>query len=380
MHVLHGALLEDPHLRSAVAGVSERLAKNPLKRALVLDFNPYWLALYRLHEAGVRPRREHPFVLLDRLGLPVGGSIPDLTFRSPLAAQLTRDAFGTRRGGDGPLRPYMLRIIASAHIVDSTEQASPTSRHDAKVRAPAMTQGFREQLRRAAVAAPIPTIVEPRSDATLMSTGQRIEYARGSSGTLGGYVRDRTTGRTYGVTCGHVVGQGARVSGQGAEMGECTHCLPPVPHPPGARCHAGCATESIADVALISVPGTPPNWIRTTVAPFVTNGDTLTMRVVERGPVTYEVGGAVVEHSIGGACFSRLFEVMAPLHGITPMWFRVATAKLPQPGDSGAWLIKGDAEWAGMVVAADAIRGFATDASVVLNEASARFGMQLEPA
>jgi hypothetical protein len=50
----------------------------------------------------------------------------------------------------------------------------------------------------------------------------------------------------------------------------------------------------------------------------------------------------------------------------------------PDDGDSGAWLIRANTEWTGMVVAADDLFGYALASTGLIVEANSRFKMDLK--
>jgi hypothetical protein len=112
------------------------------------------------------------------------------------------------------------------------------------------------------------------------------------------------------------------------------------------------------DVALIDVSGTSVTNLATSIAATVAPGDIVNMNGATSGSRTYEVGGALVEHSIGGSCWDRLFLFHAPVStGVLPAGVQVALTPPPDDGDSGSWLLRNANEWVGMVVAANPLHG-----------------------
>ncbi|WP_157139080.1 hypothetical protein [Asticcacaulis biprosthecium] len=358
MHQLHLALDEDPTLREYVYSLSDRIGRNPLKHGMVLDLNPFWDAAQRLEAAGLVVPHWHYW--LREGGSPIVFPIPrtsgviDLQQRYDIADYLTEEYFGRDAYG-----PYMLRILA----------APSRSAGDAE---------WRQQLVSAAREAKLPTIVDTVERAQLIATpGDRLTCA-GSSGTLGGFLRDGSYGATYAVTCGHVVSAGS-VSTKAGTLGNCVYATPPKALSSGTVCDANCSQMAKLDVALIDVGTATVSNVATTTCSLVSKGDLVEMRGATSGTVTYEVGGAVVEIEIGGSCWNRLYQLHAPTAGILPFSVSVATTPMPQPGDSGAWVLRNKTEWAGMVVAADPVlTGYALSASEIVKHSNANFSVNLQ--
>lgn len=355
MHILRRALDEDRELAAIVAGLEERIAGNPIKLGLVLDLNPWWLAIFRLHGAGLL--LEHPviwpapYMSLAAAPFVQGARAPlDLSWWHFTVGTLTEEAFGR------PIapRPYLIRIAA---LPRGDEHAY---HHD--------------QLLAAARETPIATVVEFHEPPRLVAAcGDRV-VGPVTHGTLGGFVEDRRSGRRYAVTCGHVISSGAARTLTGP-LGPCVHAVTPTPLPGGVRCSARCGTVTELDAALIDIGTMRVANVASSVATDVANGDTVVMDGAVSGAVTYEVGGYVVNYEIGGACWTGLIQFHAPvLTGILPVSFQVATTPLPRGGDSGAWLIRNGTEWAGMVVASGHLHGFALDADGLLSRLDASTG------
>uniref|UniRef100_B0T714 Uncharacterized protein n=1 Tax=Caulobacter sp. (strain K31) TaxID=366602 RepID=B0T714_CAUSK len=357
MHELQLALDEDADLRGEVAALSERIARNPLKHALVLDLNPFWDAARRLEAAGLpqdvfydwyRGRPLLPTVL------PRSPGLADLSRAYEVAEHLTQQVFGARKRN----QPYLLRIFA----------APASSRSDLELRG---------QLSVAAREAALPTIVETEERASFIAKpGDRLT-GQGGSGTLGGFLRDGHQGTTYAATCGHVVSTGS-VSTSIGLLGPSQHARAPIPLPSSSVCAAGCQHMTRLDLALIDIGHAAATNTVTTEAKVVARGDLVEMHGAASGRMTYEVGGTVVEMDIAGSCWDRLYLLDPPTGGIFPMAVNVATHPPPQPGDSGAWLARNTTEWAGMVVAKNQLHGYALPATVLLSEADKAFGTHLQ--
>ena len=198
-------------------------------------------------------------------------------------------------------------------------------------------------------------------------------------GTLGGYLIDTKGGNTFAVTCGHVVsGGGMQISVHGSAKETVKHISQPVPLPSNQSCHMQCGSVTNLDIALITTNNLMINNVASSVAKIVGNGQMIEMTGATSGKCSYEIGGAVVEHEIGGSCWEKLIQFHAPLSGVLPVAARVGLTNLPQPGDSGAWMIQNNTIWAGMVVASNALFGFGLPASDLLKQANANFRTNLK--
>ncbi len=120
-------------------------------------------------------------------------------------------------------------------------------------------------------------------------------------------------GNIYAVTCGHVISAGAASTPAG-HLGLCTYAQVPAALPPGTFCSLRCGFISDLDVALIDVGTAAVTNVATSVAQYVSPGDIVHMDGATSGNRRSEVGGAVVEHSVGGTCWNRLFLVHAPVN------------------------------------------------------------------
>ena len=359
MHFLHLELEKNWELASVVNGLSESTASKKAKIGIILDLNPFWFQASRLSDAGLEPYfhplrpfswwSAHP---LSVIRIDSGDRLPRLDREFPVVDEMTEFLFG--KSVPNKLQPFLLRIIAHP-------DTDPKSR-DELVLIARETQ--------------IPTLVETHGIPQLISApGSRLVSPTGIQGTLGGYLRDQRGGTVFAVTCGHVI-SGAAMSQNGQQIGTATHRVGPVPLPYGTLCHAGCGSVTELDVALIDTIVTPCNQA-SSIVNIIGNGQIVEMKGATSGTHTYEVGGAVVEYEIGGACWKKLIQFHAPLAGILPASAQVALTQLPKSGDSGAWIIRNNTEWAGMVVASNSLCGFALSASHLVQQANAQFGTDL---
>ena len=364
MHLLHRVLEQRPELRDIIHKLSERTANNPLKHALVLDVNPFWLAAYQLDRAGL------PHNALDYLFFPGalwsygGGGVLDFNRRFP-SAEVRTGAFRGHKNADQSephLNPFLLRIFAL-----------PASETDGK------DFEYRSQLVGAARETPLFTIVETQEMARLTTAaGDSVFSAPNARGTVGGFLRDDQPGTTYAVTCGHVISSGASAFTSAGRLGQCTYAAAPKALPAGSICSVSCGHMTTLDLALIDIRGASATNIANRIANIVSPGDIVEMGGATSGLRRYEVGGAVVEHTIAKTCWDRLYLVHAPCSaGVLPVAVNVAITPPPRGGDSGAWLIRGGSDWAGMVVASNAIFGFALAGTTIVSEAYTSFGMNL---
>jgi len=361
MHFLHRVYDDDGEIRFQIERLRERIQNNPVKTGVILDLNPFWLHRYYSDLAGIHHQwwgfdyRHTP--ILDVLPI---DHIPDLNWRDELAERMIQELLG--REFPKHFTPYLLKIV---------------SRPDETVRSE--TGGFRQELRDAARDCDIPTIIETRPPPRFVtSPGDSVVDSSGSSpGTIGGFLEDAISGDQYAVTCGHVISSGSAIS-NGSTIGNCPHAKDPVPLPSGTHCGIGCGFINNLDVALIDLSGTTVTNKATGIRGVVGTRTRLEMHGATSGHKTYEVGGAVIEHEIGGTCWERLTQFHAPVSSsILPTSFAVAGTSPPKGGDSGAWLLDSSDEWAGMVVASDHLHGYAIAADDMIANSNSEFGVDL---
>ncbi|TNF21256.1 MAG: hypothetical protein EP318_07910 [Rhodobacteraceae bacterium] len=368
MHLLHEEIERNENLSGAISELTERTSENPAKQGLILDINPIWRIAQRLDDAGLDPdifERWHlefprywPWQHL--LGPDSGGPRPDLGRRYPIVDFFTSHARSAQH--DTKFQPFLLRLIAKPEPADQELVEQHTT--------------ARRNLVGAARESRILTVVETHPlPQLLLSPGSRLTAGTGQAGTLGGYLRDRTTGNLFAATCGHIFPSGA-ASSSGWTI---AHVVQPTTSPPGAPCTANCAHITDIDLALLSGTTQATN-VAQRLAGAVWNGQLVDMDGATSGQRTYEIGGAVVEHEIGGACWRKLIQVHAPLGGILHPAAQVALTPTPKPGDSGAWLRQNTNEWAGMIVVSNALFGYALCSDLLVNEANQQFSLDLEVA
>lgn len=373
MHQLQYEFEENSELKGVILNLSERISYNKVKIGIILDINPYWKAAYRVWEMGLEPWRirtgeRDGYNLLDYIynANPSGGLF-DFGWRNEFVKHRTSSDFSHRYEGGKmgfpefpeSFQPYMLRILAKPAFTPEEIEA-------------------RRSLRDAAIQTAIPTIVQTEVPRLIAAPGDGISSGS-SSGTLGGFLRDVSTKQTYAVTCGHVVSAGTVYCGA-SSVGTCrsSDIASPIPFPSGTYCTHGCTSMTHLDVAIIDVGTASVSNTAATIANTITNGDLVEMHGATSGKVDYEVGGWVVELNLAGSCWERLFAIHVPTAGIAPLSARFALHPLPRPGDSGAWLLRNQTEWAGMVVASGHMSGYALAADTIKTEASKEFNRDLD--
>lgn len=372
MHFLQREIERNEELAAAVSSVSEQAASNGVKQGLILDLNPMWLAAFRMQDSGLDPSlipywawpdfRLHRWEGLIKFNY---DRIPDLDSRFPELEEFFAHFY--TKNIPGGLQPFLLRVAARPELRSDRNEDRKESIYEEE----------RQQLIGIANEARIPTIVETHPPSSLLSSpGSRLRSSSGKDGTLGGYVKDRSTSSIFAMTCGHVV-TGAAHDGRGNQIGVTVHSVEPTQLPATSHCHQHCGHLTELDVALIATHRSAPN-VATAVANTLGNGQLVKMDgATTRGTPTYEIGGHVVEYEIGGFCWQNLVQFHAPTRGITPVSVNVATTPLPQPGDSGAWLIRNSNEWAGMVVASNSLFGLALSSTRIIEGCDSQFGTSL---
>ena len=367
MHFLHRELERNEALGSIVYGLSEETAQNESKIGLILDLNPFWHLAVRLYHAGLDPdialhRSSFPpffplhsfwsSSLANLIGPDGGEQLPALHHRFDFVQDMIESL--RKRWIDPDFQPLLLRIIVR-----------PNSDLEAL-----------ETLRSVARAVPIMTVVQTQGLPRLVvAPGSRVtpSPSTGSYGTLGGYLRNQKNSTIFAVTCGHVMSTAsAALDPSGQPIGNPTHVKSPVLLPSGTVCHANCGSVTELDVALIDT-NVPATNKASSIANIVGNGQIVEMNGATSGLKKYEIGGAVVDYDIAGACWKNLIQIHVPLAGILPGFIQFARTKPPQPGDSGAWIIRNNTEWVGMVVASSELFGFALSASDIVRRCDSGF-------
>ena len=360
MHFLQLELERNEALAAVVNALSMRTAEYSTKMGLILDLNPFWLEASRIAYAGLDPDRvlsrflHYPYqpwspFPLRLLELFSGEKLPELGRRFEYVEEANEFFFNRPTKKD--FQPFLLRIIAH----------------------PNPDKDDRDELVAIAREAPIPTVVETHGIPQLIvAPGSQVVSPLGQRGTLGGYLRDLTSNAVFAVTCGHVISCSAKKQVV-PTIGTVTHCAEPIPLPTSKACYASCGFVTDLDIALIDTNVNPSNQA-SSIVNLVGNGQIVEMKGATSGTRTYEIGGAVVDYEIGGACWHKLIQLHAPLSNILHPAVQVARTSSPKQGDSGAWIIRNHTEWAGMVVATSSLFGFALSASDMINQANGVLG------
>jgi hypothetical protein len=363
MHLLHQILDADTILRDIVDNLSNQISGNPFKQALILDLNPYWLAAFRFEQAGLSDDLLWKIPWVFRSGAFFGATISkaDLTWSSKAAHGFTQSIFGPHIRES----PFLLRIFA--YPADGLPTRSPGADQS-------VYDSGRNRLVEAARVTPIPTIVETHPPAHLIAaSGDRVFSPNGGFGTLGGFLEDRRSGSTYGVTCGHVIAAGEARTRAGL-LGQVVHSASPVPLPPGGRCDRGCHDVTDLDVALVNLQSPRAIYTAASVVETISPGNIVEMNGTTSRHKRYEVGPAVVDIEIEGTCWNRLFLIHAPASkSVLEPAVNVWLTPPPAPGDSGAWLLRNGNQWAGMVVASHPLYGYALAGTTIVANSNRRF-------
>jgi hypothetical protein len=244
--------------------------------------------------------------------------------------------------------------------------------------------------------APIRVGVEERRPARLaVGGGGRIGRADRSFGTLGGILRDPATGKSYGVTCGHVAGAGDTIlDDRSAVIGKCVYDIHRVSLQSGAVCDpvllampnpspGNGPAVNMLDCALIDLTCPTTTAAIGGIASALTPGQNVVMRGASTNISRHKLGSLCLSYAFsdGGKeyCFRDTIELLpqprGPFGGIVGDY----TAKVPMKGDSGAWVITDDQPglWACMFFGEDGDRGFAIRSSWIKNWADNSAGRPL---
>ncbi|SRR6266550_4486112 len=350
----------------------EQVCENSVTQGVIVDLNPIWLAGFRLSQAGLDPNLMFDF--FDRgfgfHGFAFHNLLLDLvTEEQPLDASL--DIHWTTGAVDEINRIVFRRELSGIPALLVKVIVSPIVNPELVQARAALVETVRGTR--------FPAIVETRYPAQFVACcGDPCISASGSSGTVGGFLEDRTSGKVYATTCGHVVASG-KVSVHGHLIGTCSHVRVPKALASGQLCNSTSASVNRLDFALIDVGAQKVTNTMSTVARQVFPRETISIAGGESGRHPYEVGGVGMVYPVGGVCFGNLFEVRPPApRGIVSAKLKAALATIPKQGDSGAWVERSSVpDWCGVVVAADHLMGYAMESDSVISEANRQFGMDL---
>ena len=212
--------------------------------------------------------------------------------------------------------------------------------------------------------------------------GSLIESDSGLEGTLGGFVKDASTGDVFGVTCAHVAKSGdeVRVWNSSASafvrIGDCVDSSRFHSH---TNCGSNCFQDPQAvdiDMALIEIDsniftsnnivglGAVSEIMKTSSIPKsvrVSGGKSGVIRLIADN---FGLWNELILPSGGCQCFSDLFELKPTISG--PLASRLAAAFSPmvQNKDSGAWVLSDKADgthgFCGAVIGGNGLTGYAT--------------------
>lgn len=223
--------------------------------------------------------------------------------------------------------------------------------------------------------------IEERPEARFaFDAGDLLNASGGKSGVLGGVLTDAGAGRSYGVTCAHVVAKGERVSDRSnSDMGECVAhstrvplghpqvCDPvtlqmPVPYPGNGP------DLNALDCALVELKSAVTMPSLAGIASALTPGQSVVMNA--RGKrMRFRLGSLALSYRFtdGSAdyCFRDAIELLPQSRFGLGGALGALTAMMPTQGDSGSWVITDETRpvWAGMFFGEDGRRGFAIRAS-----------------
>jgi hypothetical protein len=206
------------------------------------------------------------------------------------------------------------------------------------------------------------------------SIGRAVPPAKGitgTSGTLGGFLRDSSNTRLFAVSCEHVCGgSGTTVyqpppkSPSHSSIGSVIHATSPSPAP---KCNRVRQPVAVADLALIELH---PNVVVSNVFPNLGTVQRVTLigdmtpddLVLFEGATSGHVDAKIAalnlwrEVLVNGVptCFGDMFTIES-----RQAWY--VKPSLSQPGDSGAWILNqtnGITAWDGMLVGGDGVQAY----------------------
>lgn len=369
MHVLR------PYVNSieGLAGFVEEVAGNVVTQGVVLDVNPIWLAAYRMARAGLRPEAFDMHWMLWPALL-----VEDLLLSETIERDTTDFKWSDKSGRVENL---------TRNLLENFHKTLPASALPFLVKVIARPVGTdlaaaRAELVELTAAQNFFALVETRPMGRLAVAPGDVCAAGGSTGTIGGFLRNQNGTTIYAATCGHVVSKHTNVTASGGSLGTCSHSHAPKQLATGQSCTPSCLSANKLDLALIDIGNASVSNTVTGIAAQIASRQSIVLRGGVTNVNIFEVGGLAVTYCPGNSnvCFENLFEVRPrSTGGILNPRIRTALATVPTQGDSGAWLETTSAsEWCGVLVAADTLMGYALEAADVIAEANAHFGMQLQ--
>lgn len=217
-------------------------------------------------------------------------------------------------------------------------------------------EGDLEKAMAIASEAPLLTLVDVRGECRMQFTSGDQVWSGGRRGVIGGFVTDGTN--QFGVTCGHVAVGSKLTDHSGVVVATTTATEQPVPMPSGGVCdptpRAGTPSVTInaIDAAIVSM-STSVKPMSLSLIGSLRQAERLSVQA-RSGRLDFTVRSVAIAMSVksgsSASCFSPLVE-MYPDTGTT------------NAGDSGAWGLKNaGSEWATMVIGADSVSTFGTDA------------------
>jgi len=252
------------------------------------------------------------------------------------------------------------------------------------------------QLVRLLTESPIAVRVEERPPARLAHTGgYGISVAGGKSGTLGGVVRDLVNGKSYGLTCDHVVGSGKAIhDASGAPIGKCTASTVRVPLRSATVCDpvnliipnpfpSNGPDVNTLDCALVELSASTPTLQVVGVAKGLSPGQDVVLHGAATQTTRYKLGSLCLSYTFKDStqdfCFRDTIELLPQPRGPFGGALGYMTAVVPTQGDSGGWVLTDDQPpiWAGLFFGEDGSRGFAIRASWVHDWAEKTIGQSL---
>jgi len=367
-----------------------RVVESEMVQGVVVDYDPLWLGLWRLHtqvsgeafnrlaERLILQGRVPPAWELMLRSSTAEFAPPDPDWRPPWWDEIRHFVGRQRWAGDGP--PFVVKVCL----------LPPQPRRDERL--PELGEyPFEVVFERRAVAELAMPLRQHRPVVGGVSIGAGAKHA----GTLGGVVEDQH-GERWGVSCAHVVDgttgidQPAQRDGSAGPIGYARYLSQLQPSTAGGPCnpyHPSSVLNTV-DATLIEFNGTSADLevlhcgtlSGVTAKQNLNPGTLVEMAGKVSGTRTLEVGGLGVVYRLRDPrtkalhCFHHLFELR------WPQFWRLLGGRPVQRGDSGAWALAsgaGGQEWAGMAIAGDRLVGYAEFAEHVTDWAWTTHGLTL---
>lgn len=355
-------------------GLAEEFLKHDSVHGIIVDLNPLWIQAYARHLKFPNDRIGYRFLeYLYRYDYEEYNSLfNDLNSRSP-------DYFDTIVPFDIKWYPEYWSNLCNYNNLRVRVQLRPGSRTIETAQKEQRMQVIQEHS-----AVPQFSSVKSKKNYRPIHGGISIGQNNLDPGTLGGILKDKKTGKKYGLSCAHVISsadpveQPSRVdSSKYGTIGNCVYKFAPKSNF-GQLCNPFSSNLNKMDIALIEIDsaivsqgsilniGSIKNFMPAADLhqnlKIEYNGRSSGHQTLATGGISYS---QEIEDSSTGEmyCFTNLIELKRP--SLLQLLFK----KPVKSGDSGSWIVasgKSGLEWCGMIIGTNNQSGYAIRSEDIL--------------